>query len=59
MAKAYEVLVDTPIVGGYHLAGSVVDLSEEDASGYIRAGLIKGDAVEGEPAKPVKKVQKE
>lgn len=59
MANGYEVLLDTLIGGHYRLAGSVVDLSEEDASGYIRAGLIKGDAVEGEPAKPVKKVQKE
>lgn len=55
MAKTYEVLLDTPIAGGFRLAGSTVVVSDDDAPGYIRAGLIKGDAPEDEPVKPAAK----
>lgn len=54
MGKAYEVLHDTWLRGHPYASGSNAVLSEEDAEGYIRAGLVKGedDPDAKKPAKP-------
>ena len=44
MGKAYEVLHDTWLRGRAYASGSHAILGDEDAAGYIRAGLVKGDA---------------
>jgi hypothetical protein len=43
MAKSYEVLHDTWLRGRAYASGSYAILGDEDAAGYIRAGLVKGD----------------
>jgi hypothetical protein len=51
MAKSYEVLHDTWLRGRAYASGSHAILGDEDAAGYIRAGLVKGDApVAAQPA---------
>ena len=54
MAKSYEVLHDTWLRGRRYASGSQAILGDEDAAGYARAGLIKGDvpAVVQEEPKP-------
>ena len=44
MAKSYEVLHDTWLRGRRYASGSQAILSEEDAVGYAKAGLIKNEA---------------
>lgn len=43
MAKSYEVLHDTWLRGRRYASGSQAILSDEDAAGYARAGLVKVD----------------
>lgn len=48
--KHYDVLHDTWLRGRPYASGSTAILGDEDAAGYMRAGLIAGrDVVEVEP----------
>lgn len=49
MAKSYEVLHDTWLRGRRYASGSQAVLGDEDAAGYARAGLIKGDVPVAKP----------
>jgi hypothetical protein len=49
MAKSYEVLHDTWLRGRRYASGSQAILGDDDAAGYIRACLIKGDLPAPQP----------
>lgn len=43
--KSYKVLHDTWLRGRPYASGSFAILGDEDAAGYMRAGLVEGDVV--------------